>query len=111
MSERDEMLGAAMLAAKAASVKAARLEPAELVWWRAQLRKRQAAMERVGGPIRGVQAFTAALVLCVAVLVAALSWGAWGECLRPVELLVSMVSTVGLVLVAMVVCSPGWLCI
>lgn len=47
------------------------LPSAELVWWRAQLRKRQAAMERVQRPLRGAEVFGVALTLCVAVGLAA----------------------------------------
>lgn len=37
-----------------------------LLWWRAQLRRREAAMERIGRPILGAQIFALALNLAVA---------------------------------------------
>ena len=43
-----------------------RLPSAELVWWRAQLRKRQAALQQVRRPMRGAQMFAVGLSLCAA---------------------------------------------
>jgi hypothetical protein len=43
------------------------LPSAELVWWRAQLRKRQAAMEQMQRPLRRAQMFAVLLSFCVAV--------------------------------------------
>lgn len=96
--EENQILREAMQSAKSAAMPQARLEPAELVWWRAQLRKRQAALEKVSAPVRGAQAFTAALVLCVAAVVA-VSGG--GGLLKP------LVSTAGLVGLGMVVVLAG----
>jgi hypothetical protein len=83
----EEALRAAMLEARTFAMKDVVLEPAELVWWRAQLRRRQAAMEKIGSPVRGVQAFTAAMLLVFAGLVAVLGWGSW---LKPLEVRISM---------------------
>ena len=47
------------------------LEPAGGLWWRAQLRRRNAAIERVGRPILGAQVF--ALVISVVVAAAVLA--------------------------------------
>jgi hypothetical protein len=80
MSLRDEQTNAlreAMLQAKASSMREIRPEPAELVWWRAQLRKRQAAIEKMSAPTRGVQTFTAALFLVLAIVIAFVGRGAW----------------------------------
>ena len=48
------------------------LESAGALWWRAQLRRRNAAIEKVGRPILGAQIF--ALVISVAVGVGVLGW-------------------------------------
>ncbi len=58
------------------------LPSAELVWWRAQLRKRQAAMEQVRRPLRRAQIFAVVLSLCVAVglavwLTMSVGWSVW----------------------------------
>lgn len=61
----------------------ARLESPGVLWWRAQLRRRNAAIERIGRPLLGAHIF--ALAMCLAaVLVYALSlakrgfdWLAW----------------------------------
>ena len=57
-----------------------RLESPGALWWRAQLRRRQAALEMVGRPIFGAQIF--ALLLLVAVAAVGLVWkgslvGSW----------------------------------
>jgi hypothetical protein len=48
------------------------LESAGALWWRAQLRRRNAAIEKVGRPILGAQIF--ALAISVVVGVAVLAW-------------------------------------
>ncbi|HEX4757068.1 MAG TPA: hypothetical protein VH308_03765 [Terracidiphilus sp.] len=69
--------------ARAASIAAARPGSPGLLWWRAQLRRRNAAVERIGRPIIGAQIFALAvnLVLAVGVIVwqanHGLSWLAW----------------------------------
>jgi len=62
--------------ARAASVAAAPLGSPGLLWWRAQLRRRDAALERIGRPLLGAQIFA----LCVTVLLAGgfLAWQARG---------------------------------
>jgi len=45
---------------------AARLESAGVLWWRAQLRRRAAALERVSRPMRVAQAFALVTLLAVA---------------------------------------------
>lgn len=50
----------------------ARLESPGVIWWRAQLRRRNAAIERIGKPLLGAQIF--ALVVC---LVAAAGYVVW----------------------------------
>ncbi len=44
----------------------ARLEAPGVLWWRAQLRKRNAALERIGRPILGAQVFAVAVALVAA---------------------------------------------
>jgi hypothetical protein len=48
------------------------LESAGALWWRAQLRRRNEAIEKVGRPILGAQIF--ALVISVVVAVAMIAW-------------------------------------
>lgn len=50
------------------AVSEARLEPPGVLWWRAQLRRRNAAMERIARPFLGAQIF--ALAVCLAAVVA-----------------------------------------
>lgn len=51
--------------ARASSTAAAPLQPAGALWWRAQLRRRDAAIERIGKPILGAQIFALAVTLMV----------------------------------------------
>ena len=46
----------------------ARLEPPGVLWWRAQLRRRNAAIERIGRPILGAQIFALAVSLAAAIV-------------------------------------------
>ena len=48
---------------RAVASAAARLEPSGVVWWRAQLRRRNAAIERIGKPLLGAQIFAFAVIL------------------------------------------------
>jgi hypothetical protein len=50
---------------------AAQLPPAGLLWWRAQLRRRNAAVERIQKPILGAQIFAFAITLLIAAGIAA----------------------------------------
>ena len=50
-------------AARAASTSAASLPPPGVLWWRAQLRRRNSAVERIGRPILGAQIFALAIAL------------------------------------------------
>jgi hypothetical protein len=52
----------------------ARLESPGILWWRAQLRRRNAAFERIGRPLLGAQIF--ALAVCLAAAVVYVSWQA-----------------------------------
>ena len=63
---------AAVQRAAAESRGAARLESPSLLWWRAQLRRRNEALERVNRPVAGAQRF--ALAVNVVVAVALIVW-------------------------------------
>ena len=52
--------------ARAAAVVMPRLDAPGVVWWRAQLRRRNAAIERIGRPLLGAQLFALAMSLIVA---------------------------------------------
>ena len=51
---------------RAAAVFEVRLPAAGAIWWRAQLRRRNAALERVGRPITGAYVFALTVMLLVA---------------------------------------------
>jgi hypothetical protein len=52
--------------ARAMSINAAQLPPPGLLWWRAQLRRRNAAVKRIQKPILGAQIFALAVTLLIA---------------------------------------------
>lgn len=52
--------------ARSSATAAAPLQAAGALWWRAQLRRRNAAIERIGKPILGAQIFALALTLLIA---------------------------------------------
>lgn len=57
-----------------------RLEPAGAIWWRAQLRRRNAAIEKVSRPILGAQIFAVLMTLIVVATIAIWqfsNWSAW----------------------------------
>ena len=56
-------------AARKETMRTARLESAGALWWRAQLRRRNAAIKTVGRPILGAQIFALAVSLVVAAAV------------------------------------------
>jgi hypothetical protein len=60
--------------ARAGAAGAARLASPEAIWWRAQLRRRNAAVERVGKPILGAQIF--ALAINLFIVLGLLAWQA-----------------------------------
>ena len=65
------LLTQAFRGARAESAAAASPPPASVLWWRAQLRRRNAAVQRIQRPLLGAQvfAFAVALVLLAGVLV------------------------------------------
>ncbi|MGA8731117.1 MAG: hypothetical protein WB608_20335 [Terracidiphilus sp.] len=52
--------------ARASATAAAPLQSPGALWWRAQLRRRNAAIERIGKPILGAQIFAVAVTLLIA---------------------------------------------
>ena len=62
---------------------AARLESPGVLWWRAQLRRRNAAIERISRPILGAQIFAVVVTLAAAIIYMAsqarrgFGWLAW----------------------------------
>jgi uncharacterized membrane protein (DUF2068 family) len=57
-----------------------RFEPAGAIWWRAQLRRRNAAIEKVSRPIIGAQLFALTMTMVVIAAVAVWqfkNWSAW----------------------------------
>ena len=71
--------------ARTQTVGAARLGSPGLLWWRAQLRRRNAAVERISRPLLSAQIFALAINIVLAIAVAAwqarsgLSWLTWLE--------------------------------
>ena len=58
----------------------ARLEPPGAIWWRAQLRRRNAAIEKMSRPILGAQIFALLITLVVVAGIAlwqAENWSSW----------------------------------
>jgi hypothetical protein len=72
----------ALGAAKASSINEARVEPPALVWWRAQLRRKHEAVQRVERPMRA-QMLAVLAVVCVGLVLAfrlsggGSAWRAW----------------------------------
>jgi hypothetical protein len=60
--------------ARSEAVAAARTEPPNLLWWRAQLRRRNAALERAGRPLAAAQVFALLIILAVIVAATASHW-------------------------------------
>jgi len=76
---------AAFQRARSQAVATAKLGSSGLLWWRAQLRRRNAAVERISRPILSAQIFALAFNIVIAVVVAiwqarhGLSWLTWLE--------------------------------
>jgi hypothetical protein len=79
------MLTQAFRGERAIAARAPRLEPSGVLWWRAQLRRRNAAIERIGRPILGAQIFAVAVSLLTASVFLAvqarrsMGWLSWFE--------------------------------
>lgn len=69
--------------ARGASLSAANPPAAGVLWWRAQLERRKAAVERIGRPIFGAQVFALAVTVAIGAVFAVsqlrngLAWFAW----------------------------------
>ena len=68
------MLKSAFVSALAAAKDQARLQSAGVLWWRAQLRRRNEAVERVNRPIARAQRFALLINLLAAVALLASQW-------------------------------------
>lgn len=79
----------AFLRARAEATEMAKLGSPGVLWWRAQLRQRNAALDRIGRPILGAQIFALAVNLMLAAGFAVwqarhgLAWLTWMEQLPP----------------------------
>jgi hypothetical protein len=77
------LVAEAFRSARAATIAAAKPVPPGVLWWRAQLRRRNAAVERLERPLIGAQIFTVAVALLAGVGFAAAAaarnggWLAW----------------------------------
>jgi hypothetical protein len=77
------LITTAFRTARAEAVANIALPPPGVLWWRAQLRRRNAAVERIGRPILGAQIFALAVNLSLAVVFIAwqarhgLAWLSW----------------------------------
>jgi hypothetical protein len=73
----------AFQSARAEAVQAARIDPPSLLWWRAQLRRRNDALQRVSRPITTAQIFALCISLSTvaALLISQLrkgwNWSSW----------------------------------
>lgn len=82
------VLTSAFQQARAEAVNAAEVPHAGLLWWRAQLRRRNAVMARVNRPLAGAQGFAVlAMVVAVAALVGwqaqyGVRWLGWWDGVR-----------------------------
>jgi hypothetical protein len=79
------LVTAAFQRARNQAVGAAKLGSPGLLWWRAQLRRRNAAVERISRPIQSAQVFALAVNLVVAIVAAVwqarqgIAWLTWLE--------------------------------
>jgi hypothetical protein len=77
------LITAAFRTARAEAVANVTLPPPGVLWWRAQLRRRNTAVERIGRPILGAQIFALAVNLVLAIAFTAwqarhgLAWLSW----------------------------------
>jgi hypothetical protein len=116
---QEVLLAEYMQVARNESVQAARPGAASLLWWRAQTRRRNAALERAGRPLAAAQIFALAVVLAVVAGLVAAHWheileraasaqaapafsfsdllGSWGP--APVILAIALIATLGSVVV------------
>jgi hypothetical protein len=60
--------------ARTQTIAAARTEPPNLLWWRAQLRRRNTALERAGRPLAAAHVFALLIILAAIVAATASHW-------------------------------------
>jgi anti-sigma factor RsiW len=70
----EVLLATHFQAARNEAVAVARVEPASLVWWRAQLRRRDAVLKRAGRPLAAAQVFALVVVLAAMIGAIAVKW-------------------------------------
>jgi anti-sigma factor RsiW len=70
----EVLLATHFQAARNEAVAEARVEPASLVWWRAQLRRRDAVLKRAGRPLAAAYVFALVFVLAVMIGAIAAKW-------------------------------------
>jgi hypothetical protein len=74
------LITASLQASRRQTAELPRLEPAGAIWWRAQLRRRNAAIDQMSRPIIGAQIFALAMSVIVIGAIAiwqADNWSAW----------------------------------
>lgn len=74
------LLTGSLQASRRQTAELPRLEPPGAIWWRAQLRRRNAAIEKVSRPILGAQIFAVVMTLVVVGAIAVwqfANWSAW----------------------------------
>ena len=104
------MLKSAFAAALATAKDEARLQSAGVLWWRAQLRRRNEAVERVNRPIARAQRFALLINLLAAVALLASQWrhgfrlGAWLSTFHPSALWATVVQQPGWNLLVLIPC-------
>jgi hypothetical protein len=67
------------------TIEAARTEPPNLLWWRAQLRRRNTALERAGRPLMAAQVFALVITLAVIAAATAIHWNGLWDRLRAAQ--------------------------
>jgi uncharacterized membrane protein YhaH (DUF805 family) len=67
------------------TIKAARTEPPNLLWWRAELRRRNTALERAGRPLMAAQVFALLITLAAIAAVTAIHWNGLWDRLRDAQ--------------------------
>jgi hypothetical protein len=73
------------------TIKAASTEPPNLLWWRAQLRRRNTALERAGRPLMAAQVFALFITVVAIAGVTAIHWNAlWDRLHAPLSSLTAM---------------------
>jgi hypothetical protein len=73
------------------TIAAARTEPPNLLWWRAQLRRRNTALQRAGRPLMAAQVFALFITVVVIAVATATHWnGIWDRLHAPLSTLTAI---------------------